>query len=144
MAWVTPKTNWKATYSGTTYTGDYFSYVDYNRIRGNLLELTSLAEQLYPTTWSHTVPGAKAVDGYGPTAGDFNNFEYRLHDINDQTVHASIGTRKSYSVNGTFVDAAELNRVESATVTLRALLLDQAGGRTKLKFRLGLTGPFRD
>ena len=144
MAWTTPKTDWNSTSSDGHYTGDYFSYVDYNRIRGNLLELTSLAEQLYPTSWSHGMPSAKTVDDIGPTAGDFNNFEYRLHDINNQTVKASIGTRKSYSVNGIFVDDIELNRVENATVTLRNLLLDQAGGRLRLKFRLGLTGPFRD
>lgn len=143
MAWATPKTDWKSTYSGTTYTGDYFSYVDMNRIRDNLAYLTSIAEQLYTTKWSIGLPETKVVNNK-PYAYQINALEARLHEMNSQTVKASIGKQKTYFDNGRFLDATELNRIESATLTLHDLLLEQAAGRTVLGFTLGLTGPFRE
>ena len=45
MAWQTPKTDWAARYdTDGRYTGDYFNAGDYQRIRGNLLDLAEQAE----------------------------------------------------------------------------------------------------
>ena len=48
MAWVTPKTDWQASYDENgNYTGDYFNIEDYNRIIGNLTYLKVLADTLF-------------------------------------------------------------------------------------------------
>ena len=137
MAWTTPKTDWTATYdSNGVYTGDYFSYVDFNRIRDNLEALTELAEMLYVLRVTGTLPSTKAVTDY-PYADEINLLEKRLHEINAQSINRSIGTQKTYVDNGAFIDAAELNRIESATLDIYRILTEQAGGRKMLKFRLG-------
>lgn len=143
MAWSTPKTDWSASYSGTTYTGDYFTYVDFNRIRNNLEYLTDMAEQLYATTWSIGLPDTKGVNNK-PYAHQVNALETRLHEMNKQTVNVPIGTQKTFYDNGKFPDAAEWNRIESATLVLLNHLLEQAEGRKTLGFTLGLEGPFRE
>ena len=138
MAWTTPKTNWKATYdSGGNYTGDYFSYVDFNRIRNNLVALTDIAETLYIFTFTGTLPSEKTVTGY-PYASDFNAFETRLHEINAQSINKSIGTQQTFVDNGAFIDFEELNRIESAMLELYEIFKDASGGRRMLAFRLGL------
>ena len=144
MAWTTPKTNWKATYDGSTYTGDYFDWNDENRILNNILALSDLAEQLYATSWSKSTLITDRTATQYPYAGTFNDFTQRIDEINNQTVNASIGTRKTYAANGLFIDATDLNRIERACLTLYSLLSDRAGGRRVLGFRLGLSGPFRD
>ena len=143
MAWSTPKIDWHASYDGTTYTGDYFSYVDMNRIRDNLEYLTSLATQLYTTKWSIGLPETKGVNNK-PYAYQINALEARLHEMNSQTVNVPIGKQQTFFDNGKFPDATELNRIESAILLLREHLLEQANGRKVLAFTLGLEGPFRE
>ena len=49
MAWMQPKVAWESSYdSSGNYTGDYFNYTDYNRIKNNLTELRNKAVLLYP------------------------------------------------------------------------------------------------
>lgn len=137
MAWTTPKTDWNSSHGEDgSYTGDYFSYVDFNRIRNNLEALTTLAQELYHFTFTSTLPGTKTVTGY-PYASDINAFETRLDEINRQSINVQIGTKKSYSDNGAFIDATELNRIESATLNLYNIFRNATGGRKMLKFRLG-------
>lgn len=143
MAWITPKTNWKATYSGSTYTGDYFDWNDENRIINNITVLTDLAEQLYATNWTNTIISERTAANL-PYAGSFNEFTLRLKEINEQTVNVDIGARKTYVANGLFISAADLNLIERACQILYDQLSDRAGGRRVLGFRLGLSGPFRD
>lgn len=136
--WTTPKTNWRGTSAEDgTYTGDYFSYVDFNRIRNNLDYLTDLAGQLYVLRLTGDLPSTKVVTDY-PYADEINLLEKRLHEINAQSIKRSIGTQKTFYDNGAFIDADELNRIESATLTLNRILTEQAGGRKMLRFRLGL------
>lgn len=134
--WTAPKTNWQSSYVGSTYTGDYFSYVDFNRIRNNLDVLTELATTLYVMSFSGSLPSTKTVSGY-PYADEINLLEKRLHEVNSQSINRDIGTQKTYVDNGAFIDATELNRIESATLDLYRILTEQAGGRKMLKFRLG-------
>ena len=137
MAWTTPKVNWAVTYDENgAYTGDYFSYVDFNRIRDNLEALTELAEMLYVIATTDSLPSTKTASGY-PYADEINQFEKRLHEINNQTLRRTIGTQKTFVDKGAFIDATELNRIESATLSLHQILTEQAGGRKQLKFTLG-------
>lgn len=137
MAWTTPKTDWAVTYDENgVYTGDFFSYVDFNRIRNNLAALTELAEMLYVLRVTGSLPSTKAVTDY-PYADEINLLEKRLHEVNNQTIRRSIGNQKTFVDNGAFIDATELNRIERATLDLYRILTEQAGGRKMLKFRLG-------
>ena len=138
MAWTTPKTNWTATSDAMgNYTGDYFSYTDFNRIRNNLVALTEVAETLFHFHFTNTLPSTKSITGY-PYASDINKFETRLDEINAQSLRLNIGTKKTYTDNGAFIDADELNRIESAMLTLYQIFYDSSGGRKKLPFMLGL------
>lgn len=144
MAWTTPKTDWSATSVDGVYTGDYFDVYDFNRLVGNLQVLTGLAEQLFMMTFSGNLPDEKARNEY-PYASDLNAIENRLHEINDQTIALSIGQKRTFTNNGVFINAAELNRIESAMLRLYEPLLDMVGGRRMLSFRLGtLAGSIRD
>lgn len=137
MAWTAPKTNWKATYnSAGAYTGDYFSYTDFNRIRNNLDALTELASTVYIFRFTDTLPNTKTVVGH-PYASDINKFETRLHELNSQSLNLPIGTQQTYYDNGAFIDAAELNRIESAMLDMYSIYQKIAYGRKMLKFRLG-------
>lgn len=137
MAWTTPKTNWAALYDTEgNYIGDYFSYVDFNRIRNNLLALTELGSELYNFNFTSTLPSEKTVTGY-PYASDINAFETRLDEINRQSVNLSIGTKKTFTDNGVFIDYAELNRIESAMLEMQRIFANASGGRKMLKFTLG-------
>lgn len=137
MAWTTPKTNWAATYdSDGNYTGDYFTYNDFNRIRNNLDALTEYASTIYLFTFTDTLPSTKTVTGY-PYASDINKFETRLHELNSQSLHMDIGTKQVFNDNGSFITADELNRIESAMLNMYSVYQKVAGGRKMLKFRLG-------
>ena len=144
MAWTTPKTDWSATSVGGVYTGDYFDYIDFNRIVGNLEVLTGLAQQLFMMTFSGDLPDEKGRTDY-PYAADMNAIENRLHEINDQTIGLSIGQKRTFTNNGVFINATELNRIESAILSLYEPLTDMVGGRRMLSFRLGTpAGSIRD
>ena len=135
----TPKTDWAVTYDENgKYAGDFFSYVDFNRIRNNLDALTTLGEDLYVFSFSTELPSTKDVTGY-PYASDINAFETRLHEINQQSLRLSIGSKKTFTDNGAFIDWKELNRIESATLKLYEAFSEIYGGRRMLKFRLGFT-----
>ena len=138
MAWITPKVDWNSGTGAAVYDGDYFNAVDYNRIRNNLLELTSLAEQLYAgLVWESSIGGEKTYTSW-LYADEVNALEKRLHNINDQTVRRNIGTMQVFFENGRGIDAAELNRIESACALLYDTLANQAGGRRMLRFTLGI------
>lgn len=137
MAWITPKTNWSAGSGASPYDGDYFNAVDYNRIRENLLFLTELAEQMYSLHLTSSIGGQKNYSSW-IYADEINAFEIRLAELNDQTVHLDIGATKTYYENGRGIDAAELNRIESACLALLDPLQNQAGGRRMLRFTLGI------
>lgn len=137
MAWTTPKTDWQASYDANgNYTGDYFTFASFNRIRNNLEALTELADMLYVLHTTGSLPSTKAVTDY-PYADEINLIEKRLHEINAQSIRRPIGEQKTYVDNGAFIDADELNRIESATLALYNILTEQAGGRKQLKFTLG-------
>lgn len=129
MAWSTPKTDWSAT--------DSFNIADYNRIKNNLQYLHDESEIIYGE-YSIVDMGSDIASyaGYWDVA-KFNAFENNLQTINEHMINASIGTKMTFYENGTFIGFAELNRIESATVTLKSIIDGWYEARTALPFRLG-------
>ena len=129
MAWSTPKTDWSAT--------DSFNIADYNRIKNNLQYLHDESEIIYGE-YDIVDMGSdiSSYAGYWDVA-KFNAFENNLQTINERMINASIGTKMTFYENGTFIGFAELNRIESATVTLKSIIDGWYEARTALPFRLG-------
>ena len=146
MAWITPKTDWKAEYDPIgQYMGDYFNIEDYNRIKNNLLYLRELATELF-----YGVPVIEVgVDKHYPVAGnpDFNNDNYFADEINLiedalQSLEDFInlfnhGNKQTFYANGAFIGYAELNRIESAELELYTYITDSINGKSRLALHLG-------
>ena len=112
MAWSTPKTNWIVT--------DRFNITDYNRIKNNIAWLHDKAEKLLKHDIDYNDMGAD-VSGYTGyrTAKQFNDFEQNVDIVNEEVFPRDLGETKTFYPNGAFIDYNELNRLESATVTIR-------------------------
>lgn len=136
MAWITPKTDWKST--------DYFNAVDYNRIKNNLSQISNMVGTLYLTTNldGEILPDATYVDR--PSAYKLNQIELRLASLAD-LVDADFGDSVTFSDFGLSIRFDELNRIESASLTLYNMVKNQLSALPMLSFRLGLQGhtPFR-
>lgn len=138
MAWETPKTDWSAQYSDTgLFIGDFFNIGDYNRIKNNLLYLRELATQLM-----HGVP--KIVVGEDKEsyeeyfyADEINLIEDALEIIDNFIDWVDFGDKQVFYDNGRFIDADELNRIESAELKLYDLLTNSIAGKLRLAIRLG-------
>lgn len=127
--WHTPKTNWKAT--------DRFNYVDYNRIKNNLIYLHDLAQEVYKQ-FQIADMGEDITDYTGWfTAAAFNAFESNLETINKNIFTQDYGVSQRFFDNGAFIQWQELNRIESATLQMNDLLERQKATLRKLPFRLG-------
>lgn len=163
MAWTEPKTNWTVGTSTTTYNGDRFTYRDFNRIKNNVLYLYSLATEIYPINaqiatyvsnseayregggdssiyhyfYLYSGDSDRAVDDF-VFADEINYFEERLHFLN-----ATMGeivpqpeTPPYYYPNGVFINATELNRLESLTAALQPILYHMFTTRRRFAFTL--------
>ena len=127
--WHTPKTNWKPT--------DRFNYVDYNRIKNNLVYLHELAESLY--SQFSIIDMGEDIDTYAGyfTAQQFNNFESNLDTINKNIFTQDFGVSQRFFDNGVFIQWNELNRIESAILQINSLLERQKADLRKIPFTLG-------
>ena len=127
--WHTPKTNWKPT--------DRFNYVDYNRIKNNLVYLHELAENLYRQF--DVIDLGEDIDTYAGyfTAQQFNNFESNLDTINKNIFTQDFGVSQRFFDNGVFIQWNELNRIESAILQMNDLLERQKATLRKIPFTLG-------
>ena len=127
--WHTPKTNWKPT--------DRFNYVDYNRIKNNLVYLHELAESLY--SQFSIIDMGEDIDTYAGyfTAQQFNNFESNLDTINKNIFTQDFGVSQRFFDNGVFIQWNELNRIESAILQMNDLLERQKATLRKIPFTLG-------
>lgn len=127
--WHTPKTNWKAT--------DSFNFVDYNRIKNNLVYLHQFAE----TLWNSFRISDMGEDIAEYTAfwdvDIFNMFESNLELINQNILTQDFGVSQRFFENGAFIKWDELNRIEGAILSMNDLLERQKAGLKKLSFRLG-------
>ena len=127
--WHTPKTNWKST--------DRFNFVDYNRIKNNLLWLHEKVSELHRSF---------EIEDMGEDITDyssywkvryFNAWEKNLDIINNHMFTRDYGTAQRLFENGPFIQWTELNRIESAILNMRDILDRQEKGIRRLSFRLG-------
>ena len=110
MAWQTPKTNWKAT--------DYINASDYNRIAGNLIALQTQALKIFGHIEYETMTGDKTYASL-PHASDWNAVENNLATLNTHTYDYDIGATKTFYPNQAYINYAELNRIESASLRIK-------------------------
>lgn len=127
--WHTPKTNWKST--------DRFNYVDYNRIKSNLMYLYELSQEC--VGMFDILDMGDDITEYSAyfSAQQFNNFEKNLETINKNTLLQNIGTTKTFYDNGVFIKWDELNRIESAILELGIILEQWKSNIRHIPFKLG-------
>lgn len=128
MAWTTPKTNWVE--------DDFINASDINRIVGNIAYLKDLASHLFAGTFSYTPVETKAVL-YDFYADEINAIENNLANLNGHTLQYYIGETATYNPNGAWVDAVELNRLESGTLRLYTEMTIRHSNLDRLSFTLG-------
>jgi len=137
MSWQTPKTDWKIEYdSSGSYTGDYFNATDYQRIKGNLLVLQTLAGELYPAITLPAIPDV-TTSSWG-LAGTLNALERSLDALAAGMYDPGIAARKTWAADQPAMTYADLNRIESSCLALYNVLTQQAACRPKLAINLGL------
>lgn len=109
LEWITPKTDWTLSTP--------FTYVDYNRIRNNLLYLNDMFNETYPDKAVELDLG-EAKTGYTNEyfPSEFNAFEEALISFTRIGRDVNIGKRGYYSSNSPFISADALNRIESCCV----------------------------
>lgn len=105
--WITPKTDWNSS--------TRFSYVDYNRIRNNLLYINDMLNNLYPSVAKEIDLGEEKT-GYseGYYISEFNAFEDALESFNRIGQDVSLGNKKTFVGNKSFIEYDECNRLESS------------------------------
>lgn len=125
--WQRPKTDWRA--------GDYFNVRDYNRIKGNINELRTMALTLWPDFALEDMGDDKTHQDHGFYADEINRFEANIGRVCAGTYPFAAGDRKTYHDNQPFIDWRELNRIESACL----LIYNNIQGRADGIGRLALT-----
>lgn len=129
MSWTDPKTDWVDT--------DRFNIQDYNRIKGNLEYLHEKAEKLHRKFQIHDMGEDKADYSVYFYADEFNLFEKNLDIINQSVFMNNYGSLQTFFDNGPFIRWDELNRIESAMLSMYSILDRQEAGLRRIAFRLG-------
>lgn len=117
MSWVTPKTDWNGTTEDGVYIGDYFSAVDFNRIKNNLEYLRDETIQYFPSYDINSLGADRTYNDFF-YADEINQLEENLETINANTFRLDIGMTREYYAYGPVMDFTELNRLENATLRL--------------------------
>lgn len=129
VEWKEPKTDWAIT--------DRFNYADFNRIKNNLLWLQEKANELYRSfEMADMGEDMTSYEEYYDV-DYFNAFESNLDTINSEIYTQDFGVAQRFFENAPFIQYEEVNRIESATLKMRNLLLNQAESRRRIAFRLG-------
>ena len=105
MAWITPKTDWEST--------DSVTYIDYNRIKNNLLYINNYLNEIDPDTAQTLDLGDDKNYGSRYLPSEFNAFEEALESFTRVGDDVNVGTRSYYRDNGNFITASQLIRLES-------------------------------
>lgn len=135
--WITPKTNWACYYdSNGRYIGDFFEIEDWRRIIGNLYYLKELADKMYPY-FAFNDMGDKKQYSDIPYANEWNAIERNLDLMIKHTYKFSIGKTRTYYPEMPAVNYDDLNRIESACLTIYEGLTSQYDGLRVLAFTLG-------
>lgn len=127
--WITPKTDWKI--------DDRFNIVDFNRIRSNFLYLHNISSKVYGIFDIEYMGEAINTEKVWWNVDYFNAFEENLDIINKHIYTQDYGIRKTFYENGIFIDWQELNRIESACLSMKKIIEAQAEAIRNLPFRLG-------
>lgn len=109
MEWIEPKTDWNRS--------SKFTYVDYNRIRNNLLYVNEKLNDMYPDIAVELdlgEPKTGYADKYYPS--EFNAFEDALESFKRVGQDVNIGDKKNFKGNDPFIMADELNRLEKCSL----------------------------
>ena len=126
--WQTPKTDWTAK--------DVVLCSDYNRIKGNIDYLQTLACKIYKGFDIEEMGDDKTEEQY-PYADEYNRLEQNIEMIAKSTAGFQYGESPVFFDNGNFLDYQELNRIEGATLDMYNQLTNQYKGRRMLTFTLG-------
>ena len=126
--WIQPKTNWQPE--------DYFNIDDYNRIKGNLNELKSLALVVWPNVPFEEMGADKMYSDYGFYADEINRFEMNVDHIRDATVPLEMGEKQTFYENQSFIDWKELNRIETACARMYQYIHGSSSGVPRMPFIL--------
>lgn len=127
MAWVTPKTNWKAE--------DFFNIQDYNRIKGNLNAIRDAALIVKPPFSFEEMGGDKVYADY-LYADEINRFEQNIEHFREAIFSFPVGNSKTYYENTPFIRWEELNRIEEACRLIYGNIQGCIEGRKRLAFTL--------
>lgn len=127
--WHTPKTNWTEK--------DRFNFIDYNRIKNNLAYLQEYAALIFKS-FNIEDMGAD-IESYTVEwdVDIFNLFETNLAKIDKNLFSKEYGAPQTFFENGVFIQWNELNRIESATLSIKKDLDNYKAGLRRLSFRLG-------
>ena len=128
MAWLEPKTDWQAS--------DFFNIQDYNRIKGNLNEIRTMALTMWPDFSFEEMGTDKTYEDYGFYADEINKFEENLEHICQGTFPFDIGEKQIFYDNQPFIDWRELNRIEEACRLIYSNIRSREEGRRYLAFVL--------
>lgn len=128
MAWLEPKTDWQAS--------DFFNIQDYNRIKGNLNEIRTMALTMWPDFSFEEMGTDKTYEDYGFYADEINKFEENLEHICQGTFPFDIGEKQMFYDNQPFIDWRELNRIEEACRLIYSNIRSREEGRRYLAFVL--------
>jgi len=126
--WVEPKTNWAPE--------DDVLCSDYNRIKGNLDYLKSLAFTLYFPFLFEDMGEDKSEESY-PYADEINKIADNLERLAAGSYHVDVGIKTVYEDNGPYIAYADLNRIESAILSLYNNMNRIKAEKYRLSFRLG-------
>lgn len=127
--WQIPKTDWTAE--------DRFDYKDYNRIRNNLLYLHDEVSKVWGD-FDIEYMGAE-IESYRADwkVEYFNAFENNVDMINRNMFTQDYGFRQTFYLNGIFISFSELNRIESAILSMKRIIEGKVAGQRRLPFRCG-------
>lgn len=132
--WSPPKTDWSAKWTREIYAGDYFTYLDYNRIKDNLLFLSGYASQMYQMPVIDM--GEAKVEADLIYADEVNLFETTLAEINSSTFSFS-EQFKTWKENKLVPTYEDWNRIESLQLKIYNTLVAQRKAQNRLAFTLG-------
>lgn len=132
--WSSPKVDWSDKWNGSSYVGDYFTYVDYNRIKNNVLFLIGYASKMYNVT--STDMGDDKEETSIPYADEFNAIEDAISTLCAETYNLDF-TENTWYENKNTPTADDLNRIEGMQLKLYEMLVAQRNAQNRLAFTLG-------
>lgn len=136
--WLEPKTDWQVSYdSDGNYTGDYFNFDDYNRIKNNVKYLRKLALVLYLDFKYEEMGDDKFGYSDLPYASEFSLIESNLESIKNNSFAFYSANSKRWYGNMPTLNYQDLNRIESACLSMYDGLNKQLKSKDKLGIRLG-------